>query len=104
MIQPISIEQFLIHHLNYGTERAKHKSHTTPAIVILISIFFILTNHKLNFNSQDLLREIETLETPYQETVAASQYVLSYLNGTLQKSASQSIEKKLNDLKTHYEA
>lgn len=55
-------------------------------------------------NLQELQREIESLEAPYQETVTASQYVLSYFNGTLQKSASQIIEKKLNDLKTHYEA
>lgn len=58
----------------------------------------------MTLNLQDLLREIESLDTPYQETVAASQYVLSYFNGTLQKSASQTIEKKLNDLNTHYEA
>lgn len=53
---------------------------------------------------QELLQEVEALETPYQETISASQYVLSYFNGTLQKSASQIIEKKLNDLKTHYDS
>lgn len=51
---------------------------------------------------QELLHEIEGLETPYQEIISASQYVLSYLNGTLQNSASQIIEKKLDDLKEQY--
>ncbi|XP_031632357.1 nesprin-1 isoform X5 [Contarinia nasturtii] len=51
---------------------------------------------------QGLLAEISELETPYKEIVSASQYVLSYFNGTLQKSESQEIEQKLDNLNNQY--
>ena len=97
MIQTICIEHFIRIILNSWNS-------TCLRLLFSSQICQFCTNNKIEFNLQELLREIDALDTPYQETVAASQYVLSYFNGTLQKSASQIIEKKLNDLKTHFEA
>lgn len=89
-----------IHHflLNFWKNKTSFQDET----------LFQIVEYKKNFNMtttfvfQELLQDIEKIEVPYQEIVNASQHVSSYLNGTLQTSASQAIEKKLNDLNNQY--
>lgn len=48
--------------------------------------------------------EVEELDAPYNEIILASQYVSSYFDGTLQKSASKAVENKLDELSKQYKS
>lgn len=67
--------------------------------------FWHLSLNTNSFNKhciQNLLRSAEELETPLQDITSTSKYVLSYLRGSLQQTAAETLEQKLDHLEEQH--
>lgn len=62
----------------------------------------LILNSFNKFCIQNLLRSAEELETPLQDITSTSKYILSYLRGSLQQTAAETLEQKLDHLEQQH--